>query len=141
MLLSIIKEGIVLTSPASALNLSPSRSELPSILSTLDPASSGLVPFEPFLGYAALALNHSSSAADLDAEVLAAYSLFTHGAPGPITLSHLKRVARELKEDVDEKLLADMILEANGGAGMEGVRRGVGKDEFEDVMRRAGVFS
>lgn len=54
-----------------------------------------------------------------------------------ITLGALRRVARELKEDVAEGLLRDMILEANGGAG---VGKGVKKIEFEAVMRRAGVF-
>jgi hypothetical protein len=49
----------------------------------------------------------------------------------------LKRVAKVLKEDVEEDLLKDMILEANGGAG---VGQGVEKDEFEGVMRRAGVW-
>lgn len=38
---------------------------------------------------------------------------------------------------VTEELLRDMILEANGGAG---VGRGVRKDEFDGVMRRAGVW-
>ncbi len=54
-----------------------------------------------------------------------------------ITLATLKRVAKALKEDVEDELLRDMILEANGGAG---VGRGVEKDEFEAVMRRAGVW-
>jgi hypothetical protein len=49
----------------------------------------------------------------------------------------LKRVARALKEDVDEEVLRDMILEANGGAG---VGRGVERNEFEAVLRRAGVW-
>lgn len=49
----------------------------------------------------------------------------------------LKRVARSLKEDVEEGLLRDMILEANGGSG---VGKGVEKDEFENVLRRAGVW-
>jgi hypothetical protein len=52
-------------------------------------------------------------------------------------MSHLRRVARELKEDVSEEVLRDMILEANGGAS---VARGVKREEFEGVMRRAGVF-
>ena len=47
----------------------------------------------------------------------------------------MKTVARALKEDVDEEVLRDMILEANGGAG---VGKGVERDEFEGVMRRAG---
>lgn len=46
-------------------------------------------------------------------------------------------MARSLKEDVNEDLLRDMILEANGGAG---VGKGVEKDEFENVLRRAGVW-
>lgn len=38
---------------------------------------------------------------------------------------------------VTEEVLRDMILEANGGAG---VGAGVGKGEFDGVMRRAGVW-
>lgn len=54
-----------------------------------------------------------------------------------ITLGDLKRVAAVLKEDVGDDVLRDMILEANAGAG---VQAGVAKEEFEDVMRRAGVW-
>jgi Ca2+-binding EF-hand superfamily protein len=72
-------------------------------------------------------------------EVDEAFRLFTSGGSGEdkITLATLKRVAKVLKEDVEEDLLKDMILEANGGAG---VGKGVEKDEFEGVMRRAGVW-
>jgi len=49
----------------------------------------------------------------------------------------LKRVAASLKENVNDDLLRDMILEANGGAG---VGKGVGRDDFVEVMRRAGVW-
>lgn len=55
-----------------------------------------------------------------------------------ITLAHLKRVATILKEEsVTEELLRDMILEANGGGG---VGKGVRREEFDGVMRRAGVW-
>lgn len=75
----------------------------------------------------------------MDAEVDTAFRLFTRGTDGPITLGHLRGIARELKEDanVGEDLLRDMILEANGGAG---VNAGVSKEEFWDVLKRAGVF-
>lgn len=63
--------------------------------------------------------------------------MFTNGAEGPITLAHLRRVAAVLKEEVDEDVLKDMILEANGGAG---VARGVREEEFDGVMRSAGVW-
>jgi hydroxyacylglutathione hydrolase len=70
-------------------------------------------------------------------EVEEAYCLFTNGTEGPITVRDLKRVAKALGEEVGEEALKDMILEANGGAG---VSRGVGREEFEEVMRRAGVW-
>lgn len=72
-----------------------------------------------------------------------AFGLFTgtdaEGEPqsSVITMAHLRRVAAVLKEEVDDDLLKDMILEANGGAG---VGRGVKKNEFENVMKRAGVW-
>ena len=71
-----------------------------------------------------------------EAEV--AFRLFTGGSGEErITMGALRRVARELKEDVSEQVLKDMIVEANGG---EGWTRGVGIEDFERVMRRAGVF-
>lgn len=77
-------------------------------------------------------------------EVDGAFGLFTGtdadtGAPqsSVITMAHLRRVAAVLKEEVDDDLLRDMILEANGGAG---VGRGVRKGEFEKVMVRAGLW-
>lgn len=71
-------------------------------------------------------------------EVDHAYQLFTRGTDGPISINHLRRIARELKEDsVDDDLLKDMIAEANGGAGLSA---GVTLEQFHDVMMRAGVF-
>jgi Ca2+-binding EF-hand superfamily protein len=71
-------------------------------------------------------------------EVDAAYRLFTRGSDGPISLGHLRRIARDLKEDsVGDELLKDMIREANGG---EGVHAGVTLEQFREVMARAGVF-
>lgn len=94
---------------------------------------------------------HRSSDAHLR-EVDEAFSLFTHGGGGGgnssahhdgdqpvITMAHLRRVAAMLKDDddVSDALLRDMILEANGGVG---VAKGVTRDQFEHVMRRAGVW-
>ena len=121
-----------------ALGLPPSdSSELYSILSALDPTRSGHVPYAPFLSVAAAKLR-SRDDDDTAAEADAAFRLFTRGSDGPITLGHLRRIARELKEDsVGEDLLRDMVLEANGGAG---VNDGVSLEQFHDVMMRAGVF-
>ncbi|ORY71600.1 calmodulin [Pseudomassariella vexata] len=130
-----------------ALNLPPSRPELAEFLSILDPDDEGHASYEPFLAICALKLHQRAddeSAEMHEAEVEEAFRLFAGVGSGgqggeteTLTLAHLKRVAMTLKQDVDEGLLKDMILEANGGAG---VGRGVRRDEFEAVMRRAGVW-
>ncbi|KAF2279982.1 EF-hand superfamily Ca2+-modulated protein [Westerdykella ornata] len=143
-----------------ALDLPPQRSELASILSTIDPLNTGYVPFIPFLSYAAIAMHakESDSEGDYDddegddkvhdedyhnhagvEELHAAYKLFTHGTPGPITLAHLRRVAKELREEVSDEVLKDMIREANGSAKGASHIGGVSLEEFEGVMRRAGM--
>lgn len=121
-----------------ALGLPPEDStELSEILSALDPTLTGYIPYSPFVSVAAAKL-HSRDDDAMAAEVDDAYQLFTKGSNGPISLGHLRRIARELKEDsVDDELLKDMIMEANGGAGLSA---GVTLEQFHDVMMRAGVF-
>lgn len=119
-----------------------SGTELRELLDTVDPGSSGSIEYEHFVAVAALKLQNRSEG-DISGEVEAAFRLFVSGDRGgaeeKITLGTLTRVAKELKMDgeVSEGMLKDMILEANGG---EGVGAGVGKGDFEGVMRRAGVF-
>lgn len=129
----------------SALGLPPSKPELKEFLEILDPDDEGYASYEPFLAICALKLHaRVSSGPDAD-EVDEAFRLFTGATSGgggdrdeaKLTLAHLKRVAMTLRQDVDEALLRDMILEANGGAG---VGKGVGRAEFEEVMRRAGAW-
>ncbi|CAJ2507836.1 Uu.00g090220.m01.CDS01 [Anthostomella pinea] len=145
-----------------ALGIPPSKPELREFISILDPDEEGHTTYEPFVAICALKLHARDDAAGDPrseahrAEVDAAFRLFTgggshghndgddgrlgvfeDGGPTTLTLAHLKRVAMTLKQDVDEALLRDMILEANGGAG---VGRGVARSEFEEVMRRAGAW-
>lgn len=83
---------------------------------------------------------NNKSEDDDQKEVEDAWKLFTGGKERDrIGIGDLKRVAKELKMEGEcgEDRLRDMILEANGGGG---VNRGVGREDFEGVMRRAGVF-
>jgi hydroxyacylglutathione hydrolase len=129
-------------SSPSALGISPTKDEHAEFVSILDPDSEGYASFESFFAICALKF-HQRDEDDSDdkthrAELEEAFGLFTQGSgAGTITLTHLKRVAALLKEEVAEELLRDMIQEANGGAG---VSAGVRREEFDDVMRRAGVW-
>ncbi|KAK0719789.1 ef-hand superfamily Ca2+-modulated protein [Lasiosphaeris hirsuta] len=144
------KEGVIPISDVRramiALGIPPTdKAELSEFTSILDPDDEGFTTYPSFVAICALKL-HSRSRPGEEAhlrEVDEAFSLFT-GAGGSgsgadaITLTHLKRVAALLREDgISDELLRDMILEANGGAG---VGRGVKKDEFDGVMKRAGVW-
>ncbi|PYH97963.1 EF-hand superfamily Ca2+-modulated protein [Aspergillus ellipticus CBS 707.79] len=136
------KEGVIprvdVRKALVALGLEPTTpTELHEIISAVDPTDTGYVPYEPFLAVAAAKLRSRSEEA-MVVEVDSAYRLFTRGSGGVITLGHLRRIARELKEEgLGDELLKDMILEANGGAG---VNAGVTLEQFHDVMQRAGVF-
>lgn len=92
------------------------------IIDTIDPTSTGFATYSSFVTVCALKL-HSRSEDSISHEVEAAYRLFTGGGEGPITMVHLRRIAKELKEDVSDDVMRDMILEANGGGG---VNRGSG---------------
>jgi Ca2+-binding EF-hand superfamily protein len=120
-----------------ALNAPPTDSaELQEIIETVDPDGSGSVGYEHFVAVAALKLHAKHNDPDaMNEEVLKAYKLFTKDQERDITLTDLRRIARELREDVPESVLKDMIREATGG----GVG-GVGMEDFEGVMRRAGVL-
>ncbi|KAK0638686.1 hypothetical protein B0T16DRAFT_381854 [Cercophora newfieldiana] len=140
------KEGVIPTADVRramiALGIPPTPSELTEFTSILDPAQEGFATFESFLAICALKLRarEDPDAEAHEREVDEAFGLFTGGQDGAsaITIAHLKRVAALLREeDVTEELLRDMILEANGGAG---VGRGVRREEFDGVMKRAGVW-
>jgi len=123
----------------TALGVPPNtKEEFQDLLDAADPESEGTIEYKNFVAVAALKLG-SRSEESQQREVEDAFRLFmsSGGEDGKITVKTLKRVARELKEDVPEQVLKDMLLEANGGSG---VGRGVGMKDFEGVMRRAGVF-
>ena len=122
-----------------ALDIQPTPHELSEFTSILDPDEEGFAVYSSFVAICALKLHSQSRNSEShNEEVDEAWRLFTQGGGEErITLATLKRVAKALKEDVDEEVLRDMILEANGGGG---VGRGVEKKEFEGVLRRAGVW-
>ncbi|KAI3392656.1 hypothetical protein diail_5337 [Diaporthe ilicicola] len=138
------KEGVIpiddVRRAMIALDIPPKdKDELAEFTEILDPEDEGYANYPSFVAICALKFHARDQTSDAHAhEVDEAFSLFTGtGEGGVITVAHLKRVAAVLKEEVDDALLRDMILEANGGAG---VGKGVKKSDFDHVMRRAGVW-
>lgn len=135
-------DTVELMQETRALGVNVKKSDLPDVLETLDPEETGYILYGSFLSLAAIHLHHNDDDdedEDQSEEVQEAFHLFTDNREGPITLAHLRRIARLLKEDISDDTLRDMLVEANG-EGKEGWKRGVDIDAFEGVMRRAGVF-
>ena len=133
-----------------ALGMPPaSRAELAEFVGILDPDDEGFAMYPSFVAICALQMRtraDRTSSAEQAQEVDEAFKLFVgHGqsssssstGSSTITVAHLRRIAATLKEDVADDVLRDMVLEANGGAG---IAEGVDRDAFENVMRRAGVW-
>ena len=110
-------------------------------IETLDPESEGYVTYPHLLALCAIQLKSKTDETKAE-EVETAFNLF-HTGPGAggrenvIRLQDLRAVAKVLKEDVSDEVLKAMMLEANGG---KSVGAGVGIDEFQSIMTRAGVF-
>ena len=114
---------------------------MPDALRALDPLGEGAVGVYTFLDYVGLRRkqHHDEEEPDEDeehdaAEVRWVYGLFTKGGPGPISAAHLRRVARDIRTEVDDQSLRDMIVLANGNLS-GGWKRGVAYNEFEEFVR------
>jgi Ca2+-binding EF-hand superfamily protein len=135
------REGVIKSSDVRrcliALNAPPKdNAELAELLETVDPDETGWVSYEHFVAIAALKLHAKhEDPEEMSEEVLRAYRLFTRGEEREINLNDLRRVARDLREEVPDNVLKDMIREATGGG-----LGGVGVEDFESVMKRAGVM-
>lgn len=122
----------------SALGIGPTPEELETYIEILDSEEEGFAEYSSFVAICALKFQHRGKNSDARAaQVDEAFALFAKDGEEKITLQTLEEVAKAIGDEVDEDLLRDMILEANGG---KGVGRGVEKREFEEVLKRAGVW-
>ena len=120
--------------------------EYKELLSVADPEGEGTITYASFVAIAALKLNARGEQEE-NKEVKEGFELFLRMGEAPdggpplgepkITMAMLKRIAGLLKEDVKDEVLRDMMLEANGGAG---IGKGVDLQEFEGVMRQGQCF-
>ncbi|KAH0613993.1 uncharacterized protein H6S33_005879 [Morchella sextelata] len=133
-----VGEPVVITADVRrvmmALGFDSSKEEMKEILEVLDPENEGFVTYGMFLEVAALKMKNR----DQKLEVQRAFDLFKGGTgdDSPITMADLRRVADELKENVTDQQLRDMLDEACS----KEVGRGVNLKDFEAVMKRAGVL-
>lgn len=114
-----------------ALGFEPGKDEIKRMIAQVDASGSGTIDYADFLSLMTVKMGERDSRE----EILKAFRLFDDDNTGVITLENLRRVARELEEDLTDDDLREMIDEADlTGKGS------VNQEEFLRIMRRTNLY-
>merc|ERR1712244_50325 len=107
-----------------ALGFEPKKEEIKKMITDIDKDGSGAIDFNEFLEM----MTKKMSEKDSREEILKAFRLFDDDETGFITLKNLRRVAKEIGENMTDDELQEMIEEAD--------RDGDGQVSEEEFLRR-----
>ncbi|KAI9137157.1 Centrin-1 [Paraphysoderma sedebokerense] len=114
-----------------ALGFEPKKEEIKRMISEIDKNGTGSIDFNEFLEL----MTGKMAERDSRTEILKAFKLFDDDNTGSISFKNLKRVARELGENLTDEELQEMIDEADRDG--DGV---VSEEEFLRVMKKTGLY-
>jgi centrin-2/centrin-1 len=114
-----------------ALGFEPDDAEVRKMIGDIDADASGTIDFTEFLEM----MTSKMSSKDVYAEILKAFNLFDDDGNGKISFANLKRVAKELGEDMSDDQLQEMFDE--GDSNGDG---SVTQAEFLDIMKKQKLF-
>ncbi|XP_059535000.1 centrin-2 [Myotis daubentonii] len=106
-----------------AMGFEPKKEEIMKMINQVDPEGTGKMNFNDFLTL----MTQKMCDKDSKEEVLKAFKLFDDDETGTISFENLKRVSKELGEDITDEELQEMIEKAD--------RDGDGKVDEEDFLR------
>lgn len=114
-----------------ALGFEPKKEEVRKMIADIDKNGSGTIDFEEFLSMMTVKMGERDS----KEEMIKAFRLFDDDETGRITFKNLKRVAKDLGENMTDEELQEMIDEAD--------REGTGEvsiDDFMKIMKKTNLF-
>ena len=114
-----------------ALGFEPKKEEIKKMISEADPHSEGVVSFENFMEL----MTTKMAERDPREEMLKAFRLFDEDETGRISFKNLKRVAKELGENMSDEEIHEMIEEADRDGDGE-----INEDEFVRIMKKTNLF-
>jgi centrin-1 len=114
-----------------ALGFEPKKEEIKKMIADIDKDGSGTIDFEEFLQLMTAKMGERDS----KEEILKAFRLFDDDNSGTITFKDLKRVAKELGENLTDEELQEMIEEADRAGDGE-----VNEDDFIRIMKKTSLF-
>ena len=114
-----------------ALGFNVKKNEVAKLVHEVDPHSNGTVEKDNFLEI----MTEKYASRDPEEEIKKAFSLFDDDSTGKITIKNMKRVARELGENLSEEELQAMIDEFDKDADGE-----INEEEFLYIMKQSTSY-
>ena len=114
-----------------ALGFEPKKEEIKKMIADIDTDGSGTIDFNEFLEM----MTAKMSERDPMEEIIKAFRLFDDDETGKISFKNLKRVAKELGENMTDEELQEMIDEADRDGDGE-----VNEEEFFRIMKKTSLF-
>ncbi|XP_046394933.1 centrin-2 isoform X2 [Ischnura elegans] len=114
-----------------ALGFEPKKEEIKKMISEVDKEGSGELTYDQFLQL----MSKKMAEKDTKEEIMKAFRLFDDDETGKISLKNLKRVAKELGENINDEELQEMIDEADKDGDGE-----VNQEEFIRIMQKTHLY-
>lgn len=114
-----------------ALGFEPKKEEIKKMIADIDKDGTGKLSYADFLALMTVKMAEK----DTREEILKAFRLFDDDETGTISFKNLKRVAKELGENLTDEELQEMIDEADRDGDGE-----VNKEEFLRIMQKTQLY-
>lgn len=114
-----------------ALGFEPKKEDIRKIISDVDKDGSGTIDYNDFLDIMTIKMSER----DPKEEILKAFRLFDDDETGKISFKNLKRVAKELGENIADEEIQEMIDEADRDGDGE-----INEEEFMRIMKKTNLF-
>ena len=114
-----------------ALGFEPKKEEIRKMIADIDKDGSGVIDFHEFLEMMTVKMAER----DPREEMLKAFRLFDDDETGKISFRNLKRVAKELGENMTDDEIQEMIEEADRDGDGE-----ISEEEFMRIMKKTNLF-
>jgi Ca2+-binding EF-hand superfamily protein len=114
-----------------ALGFEPKKEEIKKMIADIDKEGTGTIDFNDFLTMMTVKMSEKDS----KEEILKAFRLFDDDETGKISFKNLKRVAKELGENLTDEELQEMIDEADRDGDGE-----INEQEFLRIMKKTSLY-
>merc|ERR1712138_45980 len=114
-----------------ALGFEPKKDEVRKMISDIDKDGDGTIDFDEFM----MMMTAKMAEKDSREEIIKAFRLFDDDETGRISFKNLKRVAKELGENMTDEELMEMVDEADRDGDGE-----INEEEFLRIMKKTSLY-